>query len=214
MGLLQAVEEALREESIFSRARTSTKTRALGITLHHLGLSLRDVEAVLDPIEARSREAVREWYGRAQHLFDVEAKDRDCIAVDETVVKLGTDRWYLWAAVDVRTWEVLHVALTQGQSGADAIGVLQGALQACSNDPLVLADRAPWYEVACNRLGLDLRQETFGERNPVEQWFGLLKQRVKRFYRRWPANASRDRMEAWVLGFVALYHVRGEVPLC
>lgn len=211
--MLLRVEQALSNKNLFERQRTSNRTRALGITLHHLGLSLRDVETVLGSFEPRSHEAVRQWHDQAEHLFDVEAKQRRAVAVDETVVKLGTERWYLWAVVDVDTWEILAVALTQGQSGVDAIGVLRRALEACEDEPVVLADHAPWYQVACQRLGLKLDQHTFGERNPVEQWFGILKQRVKRFYRRWPANASREQMGRWLRGFVALYHLEGRVPL-
>lgn len=43
------------------------------------------------------------------------------------MVKLGTERWYLWAAVDVETWEILAVALTQGQSGAVSNRLWTGA---------------------------------------------------------------------------------------
>lgn len=34
--------------------------------------------------------------------------------------------------------------------------------------------------------------KTFGERNPIEQWFGILKQRIKRFYEKQLHNASTD----------------------
>lgn len=132
--------------------------------------------------------------------------------MDETIVKLGDEKRYVWAAVDVATWEVLAVWVSQGRSGFEAQEFLEAAREACRNEPRILVDRAGWYRWACDRLGLEYVWETFGERNPVEQWFGLLKQRVKRFYRRWPANASLDRVNAWVRGFVALYHVEGRVP--
>lgn len=90
---------------------------------------------------------------------------------------------------------------------------LCGVLEACTNQPVALADHAPWYVGACERLVLELVQETFGERNPIEGWFLILKQRVKRFYKRWPWNASVGRMEGWLRGFVALYHLEGRVAL-
>lgn len=55
--MLQRVEQALEHKNLFERERTSNRTRALGITLHHLGLSLRDVETVLGGFEPRSHEA-------------------------------------------------------------------------------------------------------------------------------------------------------------
>ncbi len=49
---------------------------------------------------------------------------------------------------------------------------------------------------------------TFGERNPVEQWFGILRQRVKRFYKRWPHNATIVQVQLWIESFVSLYHIK------
>jgi putative transposase len=210
--LLQRVHQALDDKNLFERERTCNHTRALGITLHHLGLSLRDVETVLGSIEERSHEAVRQWHNAAEHLFEVQARQRRAIAVDETVLKLGTDRFDLWAVIDVDTGEILAVALTQGRSGVDATGVLRRALPACRSEPLVLADHAPWYVVACERFGLELGQHSFGERNPVEQWFGILTQRVRRFYRRWPANASREQMGRWLRGSWRCITWRGGWP--
>lgn len=51
-------------------------------------------------------------------------------------------------------------------------------------------DKGPWYKPALERLGIPWEHETFGPRNPIEQWFGILKHRVKRFYVRWPHNGA------------------------
>ena len=42
---------------------------------------------------------------------------------------------------------------------------------------------------------------TFGKRNPVEQWSGILRQRIKR----WPHNATLVQAQWWIESFVALY---------
>ena len=55
-------------------------------------------------------------------------------------------------------------------------------------------------------LGAD--DVTFGKRNAVEQWFSVFKQRVKRFYRRWPHNARVETIESWCETYVALYNLR------
>jgi transposase-like protein len=52
----------------------------------------------------------------------------------------------------------------------------------CTNKPLVLIDRGPWYRWALERLGLKYRYQRFGLRNAVERFFGYLKQRTRRFY--------------------------------
>ena len=49
---------------------------------------------------------------------------------------------------------------------------------------------------------------TFGERNPGEQRFGIMKQRFKRFYKRWPHNATVVQAQWWIESFVALYYIK------
>ncbi|MCJ2519760.1 MAG: hypothetical protein LN412_02270 [Candidatus Thermoplasmatota archaeon] len=54
--------DAPRARGAFRRAGTDDWIRALGIVLYHLGLSLRDTSLVLESLQGRSHEAIREWY--------------------------------------------------------------------------------------------------------------------------------------------------------
>jgi transposase-like protein len=110
--VLQRVQRALDDRGLFERDRTSTVVRALGITLRRLGLPLCDVGVVLEGVGGGSREVVCRWHGEAGCLFEGVARERRAVAGDETVVKLGTERWCAWAVVDVGTGEVLAVAVT------------------------------------------------------------------------------------------------------
>ncbi|MEM2961080.1 MAG: hypothetical protein QXU67_05685, partial [Candidatus Bathyarchaeia archaeon] len=56
-----------------------------------------------------------------------------------------------------------------------AEALLRRVLEACTNKPLILVDRGPWYPEALRSLGLKWRHMTFGMRNRVERWFGILK---------------------------------------
>jgi transposase-like protein len=65
----------------------------------------------------------------------------------------------------------------------------------CTNKPLVIVDRGPWYRWALERLGLEYRYERFGLRNMVERFFGYLKQRTRRFYNNintWKTKSIED----------------------
>jgi len=64
----------------------------------------------------------------------------------------------------------------------NTITFLKKALKLCSNKPLVIIDRSPWYRWALDRLRLEYRHEKFGLKNTVERFFGYLKQRTERFY--------------------------------
>jgi hypothetical protein len=58
----------------------------------------------------------------------------------------------------------------------------------CTNKPLVLVDRGPWYRWAFERLGLEYRCERFGMRNRVERFFRYLKERTTVFHRKMSAG--------------------------
>jgi len=48
---------------------------------------------------------------------------------------------------------------------------------------------------------LDWQVTSGGVRNTVETWFGVLKERLGQFRRRWPTNASKGEVQAWVEAF-------------
>jgi len=75
-------------------------------------------------------------------------------------------------------------------------------------DQRLLSIAGPWYKPALQRLGVEWEHITFGLRNPVEQWFGILKHRINLFYNRWPHNASIEIAQSWVDAFVSIYHLR------
>jgi putative transposase len=182
--------------------------KALGIVIYHLGPSLRDTSLVLDHFTPRSHEAVRQWYERARVLFETRVERRRAIAIDETKINVQGKWMYVWAAIDIDTWEVLCTWVSQGRSGLEAISFLRKVKSLCRNRPMFYVDKAGWYKWALNRLGLPWEHSTFGPRNPIEQWFGILKQRIKRFYKRWPHNVDIDRVNEWIQSYVTCYHLK------
>ena len=208
MGVLQSVVDALRERRIFRRARTDDRVRALGIVLYHLGLSFRDTSLVLDNFVPRSHEAVRQWYVRSRGLFQVRKAQRRALAIDETKVKIQGEWLYVWAAIDVDTWEIVAAWVSYARSNFESYSFVRKALEACEGKPMVYVDGGPWYRYALERLGVPWEHRTFGPRNPIEQWFHVLKHRVKRFYRRWPHNADMAQVNVWISAYVACYHLK------
>ena len=206
--MLSNMEKVLEAKNIFERERKNMKTRALGVILYHFGISLRNTSMVISSFEPASHEAVREWYLRAANIFQVRKAERKTIAIDETKIKINGKWRILWAAVDIENWDVLGVWITQGRSSFEAYGFIRHVLNRCENKPKILVDGGPWYPTALNRLGVEWEHVTFGLRNPVEQWFGILKHRINLFYNRWPYNASIQGAQSWIEAFVALYHIR------
>ena len=180
--MLVRLRNIVRKNKLFVRMGKSENARILAILLTQYGLSYRKVAEIISDEERVSYEAVRLWYHRAKKLFSVERKKRDEIAIDETKIKLNGKWYYLWAAIDVHTREILAVHLTSSRSSLDALIFLQKVLKSCKNKPKVYVDGGPWYPWALQRLGVPWEHMTFGKRNAIEQWFGIFKHRIKRFY--------------------------------
>lgn len=177
--MLQWVENALIHNGVFVRERKSNRVRALGITMYHMGLSLRDTSVILGYFGGATHEAIRNWYNRCKDIFKVKPKKRRAIAIDETKIKIQGEWMFIWAAIDIDSWEVIATWVSQGRSCLEALQFIRQLLSLCKNKPFVYVDRARWYKWALNRLGVPREHRTFGPRNPIEQWFGILKHRIK-----------------------------------
>jgi putative transposase len=121
-----------------------------------------------------------------------EPRYRRCIAVDETKLSVKGVHVYVWSAVDVDSKELLALEVSYGRSSLNALAFLKKALRMCTNKPLVIVDRGPWYRWAFERLGLEYRHERFGMRNRVERFFRYLKERTVVFHHK---MSARDHVE-------------------
>ena len=115
-------------------------TKALAVLAYHGGLSLRRTAGILRV--QRSHETVRRWYRRCRELFPGPAKkERRALALDETHVRIDATAYYLWAAIDLDTHEILAVHLTTTRSHFDTMMFLAKVVRSCANRPLVYVDR-------------------------------------------------------------------------
>jgi transposase-like protein len=82
----------------------------------------------------------------------------------------------------------LALEASYGRSSLNALAFLKKALRMCTDKPLVLVDKGPWYRWAFERLGLEYRHERFGMRNRVERFFRYLKERTVVFHHKLSAR--------------------------
>jgi transposase-like protein len=140
----------------------------------------------LEPI---SKSAVHYLAKRVSEIrVSKEPRYRRCIAVDETKLSVKGVHVYVWSAVDVDSKELLALEASYGRSSLNALSFLKKALKMCTNKPLVIVDRGPWYRWAFERLGLEYRYERFGIRNRVERFFRYLKERNVVFHHKMSAK--------------------------
>jgi transposase-like protein len=60
--------------------------------------------------------------------------------------------------------ELLALEASYGRSSLNAPSFLKKALRICTNKPLVLVDKGPWYRWEFERLGLEYRHEEQGRK--------------------------------------------------
>jgi putative transposase len=108
--------------------------------------------------------------------------------VDETKLRVKKSYVYVWSTVDIDSKELLALEASYGRSSLNALVFLRKALRMCTNKPLVLVDRGPWYRWAFERLGLEYRYEKFGMRNRVERFSRYLKERTVIFHHKMSAR--------------------------
>jgi len=93
------------------REATPRLLMKLSIQLHLAGLSLSNTVSVLEVFGVkRARSTVHNWVHKAD-LQPESGRCPDHVAVDETVIQLNDEQYWLYAAVDPETNEVLHTTL-------------------------------------------------------------------------------------------------------
>ena len=83
------------------REATPKPAMKLGIRLHLTGLLFSNRILILDTLGVeRCRSTVHNWVQKAE-LQPIDDADPDHVAVDETVIQLNDERYWLYAAVDL-----------------------------------------------------------------------------------------------------------------
>ncbi|WP_299264715.1 IS6 family transposase [Halorientalis sp.] len=180
------------------REATPRLLMKLGIQLHLAGLSLSNTVSVLDIFGVeRARSTVHNWVHKAD-LQPETGCSPDHVAVDETVIRLNSEQYWLYAAVDPDTNELLHTKLEPVRTNALAHAFF-GELREKHDvdDAVFLVDGAAPLKDACQRHGLDFRYERHGNRNSVERVFREVKRRTSSFSNCF-SNAERETADDWL----------------
>ena len=194
---LNGVSEAI-ELDFVDREATPKSAMKLAIHLHLGGLSLSNTISVLDSFGIdRARSTVHNWVQKAD-LEPEAGRDPDMIALDETVVKIEGERFWVYSAVNAETNEILHLKLYPTRNLALTKMFLRELSEKHEvEDAEFLVDGAPWLQAGLHELGMHFRHETFGERNPVERVFQKIKRRTNQFYNTF-SQSSAESAENWL----------------
>ena len=183
------------------REATPRLLMKLGIQLHLAGLSLSNTVSILEIFGVdRARSTVHNWVHKAD-LQPESGRSPDHVAVDETVIRLNDENYWLYAAVDPETNELLHTKLEPTTNKVIAHAFFTELREKHDVDNAVfLIDGSLSLKDACSRHGLDFRYERHGNRNSVERVFREVKRRTSSFSNCF-SNAEAETADDWLRSF-------------
>jgi putative transposase len=187
--------------AFIEREATPRVLMKLSIQLHLAGLSLSNTVSILELFGvSRARSTVHNWVHKAD-LQPEPGRSPDHVAVDETVIQLNDEQYWLYAAVDPDSNELLHTKLEPTRTNVIAHEFFAELREKHDvDDAVFLIDGATPLNEACHRHGLDFRYEKHGNRNSVERVFREVKRRTSSFSNCF-SNAHADTADDWLRSF-------------
>ena len=124
------------------------------------------------------------------------------------MIQLNDERYWLYAAVDPHTNELLHTTLEPTTNKVLAHSFLTELSEKHDvSDAVFLVDGSHSLQDACHRHGLDFRYEKHGNRNSVERVFREVKRRTISFSNCF-SNASAATADDWIKSFSFAWNQR------
>jgi len=174
--VLVALADLLREtldvdcEDVWENERTPTPVRVFGVRLHSMGLSVREVAAVLEILDVgRSHGAVWNWtHDLAEAQADPPTAEPSRVAVDEKQIEVDGEKKWLYAAIDTESKLLLEIDVYSRRGTDPAAAFLHRVTQKHDvSDAEFLVD-AGGYLTALFRHNLS-GQLDYEERNHIEK---------------------------------------------
>ena len=183
------------------RERTPEPAMKLGIQSHVAGLSLSNTVELLDSLGVqRSKKAIHDWVQKAD-LQPKSGKAPNQIALDETVIRINDQQFWLYAAADPQTNQLLHLRLFSTTTTALTEIFLRELQQKHDVETAVfLVDGAQHLQTALQRTGLQFQIRRHGNRNAVERIFRELKRRTSSFSNCF-SHVEPETAENWLQSF-------------
>jgi len=120
----------------------------LGIRLHLAGLSLSNTVKEIDNFGVqRSRKAVHDWVQKAD-VQPASGTSPNHVAIDETVIRINDEQYWLYAATNSETNKLLHVRLFSTTTTLTEIFFRELRKKHDVDDTLLLVDAAPHLKSA------------------------------------------------------------------
>jgi transposase-like protein len=170
------------------RRRRDLKTIALSILVYQQGLSLRKTCELLSYLgESISYRGVHYWvqkFGWCVQPYG--GKLPETIVVDETKVQLGSEHWFLYAAINPKSKRIVYARIYTTRNHLTTKSFFKDLKRIYGKMPkMAVVDGGPWYTIM-EKLGVKRVVISGDIRNYIERWFRSFKRRVKMFDKYFP----------------------------
>ena len=117
------------------------------------------------------------------------------------MIQLGDERYWLYAAVDPDSNDLLHTKLEPGRTNGFVHAFFAELREKYDvDDAVFLVDGATPLHDACSRHGLDFKYERHGNRTSVERIFREVKRRTF-FFSNCFSNTEAETADEWLRSF-------------
>jgi len=160
---MQSVKEIVKELKVFERNKVPFEIKVLGIATYIQTSSVRRTAKILSEIHPVSKTTVWNWIKKFEEKLPIttEKKQRNLVAIDETVVKANKKRYYVYAAIDAERNELILMRVYTTRNFLTTKSFIKEVLEYCENKPRFAVDKAPWLIDALENLGLEYEHQTF-----------------------------------------------------
>ncbi|WP_076982702.1 IS6 family transposase [Natronomonas moolapensis] len=170
------------ELGFVEREATPRLLMKLGIQLHLAGLSLSNTISILEIFGvSRAQSTIHNWVQRAD-LQPESGRNPDHVAVDETMIRLNNEQYWLYAAVDPETSKLLYTTPEPTTNKVISHAFFAELREKHDvDDAVFLVDGSHSLKDVCRRHSLDFRYERHGNRNSVKRVLREVKRRTTSF---------------------------------
>jgi len=194
--------------SFVERKRTPNWAIQVGIRCHLAGMSLRDASQFLDELGVqRSHVAIHDWVHKA-NLQPISTVSADQLAVDEKLIHINGDDYWLYGAVDPETTQILQLSLfptTTKQTTRWFLNDLHRRYQL--NDVEFLVDDADYLVNVLAEDGYRFQMISHGNRTAIERVFWEIERQTSSFANSF-SHVEPQTAESWLQALAVRHNSR------
>ena len=167
---------------MISRNRTPSEYVGYGLYFYFSGLSLRKAaDRLSDCFIKRNHISIWNWIQKYNpQRISLKKKKISEYVIDETVIKVGQERIWVWVAIEPENKEILGMSTSKEQNMFVARErFISDVVKEYGEHP-VYTDGGSWYPQACKFLNLKHHIHSSFEKSILERTMQYLKDRTKK----------------------------------